>query len=183
MSTSNGDMKTKQVRLMTASSADVKGLYYHSFPKEERLPYVLLTLGAYRHKVDFDAYYDKDAFCGFSYTYMSQDYVYVLFLAVNDKYQGQGYGTQILESLKAKAGDRALVLTIEPLDESAANYQQRLKRLAFYERNGFKATPYTYHEKKERYTVLSTRPIKDKKALEKVFKDAVAHLIPTKITK
>ena len=49
------------------------------------------------------------------------------------------------------------MLTIEPMDEEdASNRTQRLKRLAFYERNGYQALNHFYFEGSERYQILTT---------------------------
>ena len=49
------------------------------------------------------------------------------------------------------------MLTIEPMDEEdASNRTQRLKRLAFYERNGYQALNHFYFEGRERYQILTT---------------------------
>lgn len=49
------------------------------------------------------------------------------------------------------------MLTIEPMDEEdASNRTQRLKRLAFYERNGYRALNHFYFEGTERYQILTT---------------------------
>ncbi|MGM9883809.1 GNAT family N-acetyltransferase [Streptococcus hyointestinalis] len=180
---SNGDMEKRPVRLLSKEYKKVKKLYESAFPAYERLPYLPLVLLATRKNTHFDAYYDGDTFCGFTYSVMSKEAVYILFLAVNDVHRGKGYGSAILEDFKERAGQRALVLTIEPLESDAKNYDERLKRLAFYERNGFKATPYTYHEGKEYYTVLATHDHLDEKELESLFKRAICCMVPVKLTK
>ena len=49
------------------------------------------------------------------------------------------------------------MLTIEPLDEEqVSNRAQRLKRLAFYERNGYQPLNHFYFEGSERYQILTT---------------------------
>lgn len=49
------------------------------------------------------------------------------------------------------------MLTIEPMDEErVSNRGQRLKRLAFYERNGYQLLNHFYFEGTERYQILTT---------------------------
>ena len=49
------------------------------------------------------------------------------------------------------------MLTIEPMDEErVSNRGQRLKRLAFYERNGYQLLNHFYFEGTERYQILIT---------------------------
>ena len=46
------------------------------------------------------------------------------------------------------------MLTIEPMDEEdASNRTQRLKRLAFYENNGYQSLNHFYFEGTERYQI------------------------------
>jgi ribosomal protein S18 acetylase RimI-like enzyme len=61
----------------------------------------------------------------------------VLYLAVDGSLRGKGYGSRVLSQIKAEKPGQRTVLNIEPLDEKAPNAEQRRKRLAFYERNGF----------------------------------------------
>lgn len=148
----------------------VKDLYERSFPKEERIPLALFWLGILRKKATCVAYYRSNHFVGFSYTLSSDELSYLFFLAVEKESQGQGIGTQILKTLTSKAQHKPLVVTIEEVDYSSSNIEQRLKRLAFYEANGFIMTPTDYHEGTETYQVLSTHPGFDPQALLKLIK-------------
>ncbi|MCS4487812.1 GNAT family N-acetyltransferase [Streptococcus sp. SQ9-PEA] len=176
-------MKKRQVRLFSKTYRQVKKLYEQAFPAYERLPYLPLILLSARRNTHFTAYYDEEKFCGFTYSVESEETVYILFLAVNATYRGKGYGSAILEDCKQLSKGRALVLTIEPLDSDADNYEERIKRLAFYERNGFKETPYAYYEGKEHYTVLATQMNLDENKLLRLFKRAVCYLVPVSLEK
>ena len=105
----------------------------------------------------FLAYFDQGVFIGFTYVICTDNLVYLLFLAVKESKQSQGYGSQILAQVREEAGERPCVLTIEPMDEEqVSNRAQRLKRLAFYERNGYQALNHFYFEGSERYQILTT---------------------------
>lgn len=105
----------------------------------------------------FLAYYAKQTFIGLTYTIYTDRIVYMLFLAVEESKQSQGYGGQILARVKKEAGVRPCVITIEPMDEiNVSSRSQRLKRLAFYERNGYRALNHFYFEGTERYQILTT---------------------------
>ena len=84
--------------------------------------------------------YDEDKFCGIAYYVISDSTVYLTYLAVNKDLRGQGYGTKILSLLEKQYPDQAIVIDIEPVVPTAKNYQQRVSRLKFYERNGFHRT-------------------------------------------
>lgn len=64
------------------------------------------------------AYFDGKVFIGLTYIIYTDNLVYLLFLAVEESKQSQGYGSQILAQVKEEAGGRPCVLTIEPMDGS-----------------------------------------------------------------
>ena len=66
--------------------------------------------------------------------------VFVLYLAINAKIQSKGYGSEIIKWLKEYAGQRTIVLNVEPIDDTAINAQQRQKRIAFYKKQGIVET-------------------------------------------
>ncbi|MGT2929815.1 GNAT family N-acetyltransferase [Streptococcus dentasini] len=112
----------------------------------ERLPLSWLInclVGGY---ADFTAYFDRGNFCGFTYSLKSDKVYYLLFLAVPKDLRSKGYGSTILKAVAQKAGDCPCILVIEPLDTSAGNYSQRLRRLAFYQANDYHLIPYYYYE-------------------------------------
>ncbi len=80
---------------------------------------------------------------------------YLAFLAVDDTRRSRGYGSRILDAFGERYDDHTQVLEIEPVEEGFDNYEQRVRRLAFYKRNGFQETNLESHEAKERYCVLT----------------------------
>lgn len=60
-------------------------------------------------------------------------YVFVLYLAVNDRIRSKGYGTKILDWLKQNT-EKIIVLNVEAINSSAKNALQREKRISFYNR-------------------------------------------------
>lgn len=115
----------------------IRNLYRRSFPKEERIPFFGLWLLSLRKKVDFVLYFDKDLLAGFSYMIKNDRYAAILYLAVNSSVRGRGYGGQILSLIKESSDTKEVILNIEPLDDEAPNAEQRIKRLAFYEKKWF----------------------------------------------
>ncbi len=107
------------------------------FPKEELMPMWLLNIITKFKNYNFSAFYDKDLFVGILFTIETKDTLFVFYLAVNDEIHSKGYGTKLLQHLIQKHSNKPITLFIETMDTSAANYEQRVKRLAFYTRNGF----------------------------------------------
>ena len=150
-------LEVRNIYPLTPTFKMVASLYEAAFPVEERLPLWQLSWNSLKNGQSFLAYFDQGVFIGFTYAICTDNLVYLLFLAVKESKQSQGYGSQILAQVKKKAGVRPCVLTIEPLDEEqVSNRAQRLKRLAFYERNGYQALNHFYFEGTERYQILIT---------------------------
>ena len=150
-------LEVRNIYPLTSTFKMVASLYEAAFPVEERLPLWQLSWNSLKNGQSFLAYFDQGVFIGFTYAICTDNLVYLLFLAVEESKQSQGYGSQILAQVKKKAGERPCVLTIEPMDEEqVSNRAQRLKRLAFYERNGYQALNHFYFEGSERYQILTT---------------------------
>ena len=140
------------------SPESVRQLYSAAFPKEERLPWWLMQLLTVRKGTRLSAYYQENIFCGFTFTASYEKTLFVLFLAVDDSRRGRGYGSAILQHLKQEDPDRTILLNVELLDPKADNYDQRVQRMAFYQKNGFYDTGYDIDEVGGTFRVLATEP-------------------------
>jgi GNAT superfamily N-acetyltransferase len=140
----------------TPNRREIRALYTSAFPKEERLPFFALRALTVREGCNITAYYDGDTFCGFTYDAVRGDILYLMFFAVNGALRGKGYGSAILSYLKEQYPDKAIVLNIELLDPDAENYDDRVRRLRFYEKNGFHDTGYNIDEVGGTFRILST---------------------------
>ena len=150
-------LEVRNIYPLTSTFKMVASLYEAAFPVEERLPLWQLSWNNLKNGQSFLAYFDQGVFIGFTYAICTDNLVYLLFLAVEESKQSQGYGSQILAQVREEAGERPCVLTIEPMDEEqVSNRAQRLKSLAFYERNGYQALNHFYFEGSERYQILTT---------------------------
>ena len=115
----------------------IKRLYNTAFPADERAPFFILLRGAQKKNVDFFSCRDGDEWVGFLYVVNRLDLSYVFYFAVDDNMRGKGCGTAILRSAQEYYKDRRLFLAIEEIDEKYGNYDQRVRRLHFYENAGF----------------------------------------------
>lgn len=115
----------------------VRTLYQASFPENERVPLWLLLQMAKKRCIDFLGFYDEGLFVGFMYVVTNEDLTLVLYLAVNDRIQSKGYGTRMLDHLEARCPGNRVILDIEEVNEASSNNEQRIKRRAFYVKNGF----------------------------------------------
>ena len=150
--------KTLRVEKVVKNNEDfkaVKNIFLKAFPACERPPHAFLYL---RSKITGNEYlgvYDGDALVGMSYVISSEKVAYIFFLAIAEEHRGKGYGTDTLDALKALYGDKKIILAIEEMDERADNYPERLRRLKFYEKNGFRMSGYKLREVNMVYDLLS----------------------------
>lgn len=110
-----------------------------AFPKEERIPSdKLLTL---LHELGCDAWaFYEDAFVGFAILLSDRalQVAYLSYFAIDRACRSKGCGGTALAKLAEVYEGCQIVLDMERMDETAENYSQRLRRLAFYERNGYR---------------------------------------------
>ena len=150
-----------EARIVTRTAPhyrDVVGLYRRAFPRQEQIPLWHMRLMALLPGVALNAWYDGQTMAGLTYTVESRRMIWLFYLAVNDSVRSRGYGSQMLSQLRRRAAGRAIILEIEPLDPAAPNIEQRRRRLAFYERNGFSPTGHTIQEGEQSYTLMSDLP-------------------------
>ncbi len=149
-------LKAKSVSRKLPEYKQIKQLMKRAFPKNEQMPVWVLRILALNKGTDFLAWYGKGAFCGISFTVQHKNMAFILYLAVNDKIRSKGYGSAVLNCLKKKFKGKTLSLNVEPLERDAANYTQRVRRIYFYKKNGFRDTGYFIHDKNDKYLILST---------------------------
>ena len=149
-------LKTKPVSKSLPEYMQIRLLIKRAFPKDEQLPMWLLRLLSTKKNIDFTAYYDENTFCGITYTVQNKNMAFVLYLAVNDEIRSKGYGSAILAQLKVGFKRKPISLNVETLDLNAKNYDQRVRRVAFYKKNGFLSTNQFLSDKKTKYLILST---------------------------
>ena len=149
-------LTAKPVRLFCPGFGEITRLLKSAFPKKEQTPMFLLLLGALRKNTHFTAFYDEGKFVGLLYTIENDRYCFILYLAVNPEMRSCGIGGEILDYAYAQAGDKIIVLNVEPLDSAADNHEQRERRIAFYARHGICETGYGFSMDGVPYSVLAS---------------------------
>ena len=134
-------MKLQAVPVRRGDHA-VKEIYFSSFPKEERMPYPLMRLLSLGRSTAFLSFREGDVPRGLAYLAALDSIVFVMFLAVNPALRSRGYGSEILRKLEELYPGRKLILSIERCDVPAPNHDLRVRRKAFYLKNGFVETGY-----------------------------------------
>ena len=147
-------LRAEPLSLLHPAYRQAKQLYLEAFPDYERIPMSRLTMFTWRPEAEFLGYFDEQQFVGFAYVVELGRYLYILYLAVEQDARGHGYGSRMLDQLREMYPDHLFVLEIEPVEPNADNYDQRVARQAFYERNGFSPAGFDSYEDSVRYTML-----------------------------
>lgn len=140
---------TIEFKRVDRENADaVRDMYEESFPVEERVPYEKLIEISNDTDHLFDAVYDNAALIGMNVLIVKGDMLYVMYLAIDREYRSKGYGKAIVKRLLNVYSEYRIALNIEEVAPAYSNYDQRIKRKAFYQSLGFEAQPYliTNHE-------------------------------------
>lgn len=127
---------------------EVRSLLRKSFPREERIPFSVLLVRAKLEDFEILAYYDGGDLCAVSVTCSDKYVCSIQYLAVAEKKRGCGIGTSVLKYLSKRHKGKVMTADIEVPYADADNIAQRMRRLRFYEKNGFENTHigYTCHE-------------------------------------
>ncbi len=113
----------------------IRGLFLSAFPWVERPPFFLMKRHA-RRNVDWWSIYQDEVWAGFFYVIRDEKNAYVSFFAIDPAMRGKGCGTEAVARLIQQYGGKCLFLAIEPVEEGAENYSQRVSRRNFYLRCG-----------------------------------------------
>ena len=127
-------------RLKKTEVQKIKQLYETAFPEDEQIPWDDLMRLIGEMPLDFTAYYDGEAFIGFTIVYPRKSFNWFWYFAVREELRGKGYGQRILSQLLDNYEDQPFVLDMESTTQVCDNLEERRKRQAFYLRNGFRDT-------------------------------------------
>ena len=105
-------------------STQIESLYENAFPKSERAPFWFLRHKAKQSDVSFSSLYEDESWIGLIYMSEYEDILLVLYFAIDASCRSGGYGTKVLTALREDHPDKRIVLTIEPIDEQADNYER-----------------------------------------------------------
>ena len=79
--------------------------------------------------------------------------------------------------MKVMHAGKRIVLNIEKLDEQERNFEQRIKRKAFYEKNGFSSSGYFVKEPGEKLEMLIFGGSISKEEIEAMYKNFFGSII------
>lgn len=110
-----------------------------SFPTSERRDYAG-HLGEFSEEKFSSLCYIPDKLRGFINSWDFEDFVYVEHFAVDPQLRGNGTGSALMNALRSTAGEKPLVLEVEPPQES----EIAARRVNFYKRLGFELNSFKY---------------------------------------
>ena len=114
---------------------EMSELYSSAFSEIEKVPEenILRTMGRGGKLLE---YRDDGRFIGFTLTFTSGDRTFWIYLATISEVRGKGYGSRLIELIRETHPGKRIFLVVEPMDEDAEDYEMRVRRQRFYERNG-----------------------------------------------
>lgn len=131
------------MNLYTAGSLDMNfilDLYQQAFPEAERKPFSLIERKTAMGSMEILAIKEENKRVGLAITAEEDSLVVLDYFAITEEWRGQGAGSEALMLLQALYEDKQFFLEIEEPDENAENQEQRLRRKAFYLKNGMLET-------------------------------------------
>lgn len=132
---------------------ETKRLYEAAFPPQERGRYELLFKRP-KSVSQVLACYDEDLYVGFVMLFIIEDIAHIIYFAIEEDYRDMGYGTQILKQLDIDYKDYRIIADVEKVEDNVMNSEQRIKRMSFYTRNGYKPSGIEYNWKGDNYLIL-----------------------------
>lgn len=115
----------------------LKALYRSAFPRSERKPYAVMLKKQAEGIMELMTIENDDGkFLGLVITILHNDIVLLDYFAVSPECRGQGIGSEVLKELSRRYPGKTILLEIEDPEVPNENQADRIRRKAFYLRNG-----------------------------------------------
>lgn len=126
----------------------IRALYEAAFPISERKPFsIILEKRAQGAAEILSIEDDKKRFRGLLITMLHKDMVLVDYFAIDEESRGIGIGSDVLKLFMARYANKRIFLEIESTaSESAEDYDTKIRRKAFYEKNGLTSQGYLVNQ-------------------------------------
>jgi len=149
-------MILKRVSPEMESFSVVEALQKEAFPPNESYSMEQILALAESPNIEYLSFWEEDKLCGLLFFNVGESMVYLFYLAVNPAIRSKGYGGKLLGWLTTRYLHKAVVGNIEPVGFGADNEEQRVRRLSFYERNGFRRLPLRLDDESGLYDIISS---------------------------
>ena len=120
----------------------LRRLYKQAFPKEERKPYSIMKKKQKEGRMELITLEEDGKFLGLVFTILHKDVVLLDYFAVSPAFRGKGIGSAVLTELQIRYPGKRIILEIEDPEEPCSNREDRIRRKAFYLRNGLTVQDY-----------------------------------------
>lgn len=149
---------------------EIKRLYNHSFPSDERIEFYRLVRMLNENRKMY-VYLEEEKIVGFTYFFFYEDIAYMGYICVEEELRNRGYGTVILERVIDDFKGYRIAVDIEEASEDFDNFEERKRRRDFYIRNGFVSTDIFYSFFNVDYEILSCGGIISRKQWQDLVKE------------
>ncbi|MBR5708136.1 MAG: GNAT family N-acetyltransferase [Oscillospiraceae bacterium] len=130
-------------------------LYESAFPANERREPEEI-IGGENGAGELLAVMSGGALCGMLAVLTYRDITHILYFAVMPERRNSGIGAAALEALRERYPGRRIIADLERPEPGTPNREQRLRRLAFYERCGYYPTEVKYRWRGEDYVIVAS---------------------------
>lgn len=129
--------------LSRARLSDIKNLYVRAFPAAERKPFYIIRKKQTEGSVEIlSIENDTGDFLGLAITILYNDLVLLDYYAIDEQRRNSGTGSLALHLLLERYAGKRFLLEIEAPDIPSENTPERIRRKAFYLRNGMTVMPF-----------------------------------------
>lgn len=134
--------------------AAVEAINREAFPPEEYMP----VTEQLESGLELFALTADGAAVGFLAISAWERSAYLFFLAIRDDCRSKGYGAQALALFRERYSHCQCTVDLEPLDPTADNAEQRIRRRRFYLNNGFAPSGYALAYRGMDFELLCAEP-------------------------
>ena len=144
----------------------IRALNAEAFPLEERISVTYMMHGLRVPDQELLAIHADGRFAGFFSMILLGRCAYICYFAILPRLRSMGIGSAALRALAAHYPDHQVVVDFEAPDDAAPNNAIRLRRRAFYLRNGFHPTGYYQFYMETEFEIACTDPVYDRPGYE-----------------
>lgn len=147
-----------------------------AFPPSEHMDMSEILAFAVATGTDVLGIYDHDMPIGFAVIVKNDRCGYIYFYAIDSRLRSNSYGSAALQKLLEQYSGIQMTLDFESINQSAANNEQRIRRRAFYLRNGFHETGRCTMLRGELFEVVCSEDKLDEAGLKELLTVIHAHV-------
>ena len=162
------EIRLKQMTPDGPDAGMLRELNDEAFPPEEHIDIDYLFNGLKRLNQEILGIYCDGAFAGFFAMLVHGKCAYISYFAVRPDLRSRGIGGAALSRLREHYAGFQIVVDFEAPDDGAPNNAMRVRRRAFYLRNGFYATGYYQYYMDTEFEITCSQPDYDRAGYERL---------------